>query len=89
MNKLDYHPAACELDAITQAAIEECDGLDGVKDDIVSNHGQCNFDPESVIGKEYECAQEKRKISKEAVEVAKATWQGPVLPNGQPVWFGE
>lgn len=31
MKKERYHPPACELDAITNAAIEACDELDGVK----------------------------------------------------------
>lgn len=88
MKKLDYHPPACELDAITQAAIEDCDGLDGVIDGIVANHGQCKFNADSVIGKEYECGGEKRKISKEAVEVAKATWSGPLIGESA-VWFGK
>lgn len=88
MKKLDYHPPACELDAITQAAIEDCDGLDGVIDGIVANHGQCKFNADSVIGKEYECGGEKRKITKQAVEVAKATWSGPLVGDNA-IWFGK
>ncbi|CAK4021952.1 Hypothetical predicted protein [Lecanosticta acicola] len=87
MKQQNYYPPTCELDAITQAAIEECDGLDGVIDGIIAAHGQCRFNADSVLGKEFECGKEKRKISKEAVEVAKATWQGPRLGD-YPVWFG-
>ncbi|KAJ9602611.1 hypothetical protein H2200_012804 [Cladophialophora chaetospira] len=45
MHAIKYYPKACELDAITRAAIAECDELDGVKDGIISNESACNFDP--------------------------------------------
>ncbi len=31
MKELSYYPPACELDALTAAAIDACDELDGVK----------------------------------------------------------
>lgn len=45
MHAIDYYPKPCELEAITLAAIEECDELDGVKDGIISNDAACAFDP--------------------------------------------
>lgn len=88
MKRLNYYPAPCELHAITAAAIEACDELDGVKDGIVAAHGQCKFDPLSVVGQKYDCEGDSRKITKEAAQIAAATWTGPIK-DGKPVWYGK
>lgn len=87
MNKEKYFPPACELEAITAAAIEACDELDGVKDGVVANHGACNFDALSVAGQKFDCAGDSRKISKSAARIANAVWKGPEK-NGKKEWFG-
>ncbi|OAP64932.1 hypothetical protein AYL99_00904 [Fonsecaea erecta] len=58
MHSLKEYPPACELEAITKAAIEECDELDGVKDGIISNEEDCEFDPFKLVGKEIDCEME-------------------------------
>ena len=45
MQALDSYPKPCEFEALTQAAIEECDILDGVLDGLISNESACTFDP--------------------------------------------
>ena len=59
MNQLGEFPRECEFDALTKAAIDACDGLDGVKDGIVSAPELCNshFDPASLVGKDIPCLQ--------------------------------
>lgn len=90
MAELKYHPPRCELMAITMAAIEECDELDGVKDDVISAPRQCTFDPKSVVGKKYECKEgDTRKITKEAAEIAATVWSGPLRKDGSSIWHGE
>lgn len=89
MKALNYYPAACELNAITAAAVEACDELDGVKDGIISAPGQCKFDPQTIVGQEYDCAGSTRKITTEAAKIASATWSGPKDPDtGKSIWFG-
>jgi hypothetical protein len=89
MNELGVHPPQCELDAITAAAIEACDELDGVRDGIVSAHGQCTFDANIVVGKKISCNGSKdHKISQEAAQVAQETWQGPTNAAGDSLWPG-
>lgn len=88
MKKLDYYPAACELDAITAAAVEACDELDGVKDGIIAAYGQCKFDPSSLVGQKFDCEGETRKITKEAAQIASVTWSGPIK-DGKPIWYGK
>ncbi|RYC89424.1 putative feruloyl esterase [Fusarium oxysporum f. sp. narcissi] len=90
MHKLDYYPPICELNAITKAAIEACDQLDGVKDGVISNPDLCKFDPKSVVGKSVECTNPSGtiKISKKGAEVAHLSWRGPETEDGKFLWYG-
>ncbi|KAF4335420.1 tannase precursor [Fusarium beomiforme] len=90
MNKLDYYPPTCELDAITKAAIEACDELDGVKDGLISNPDLCKFDPKSVVGTSVECENPTGtiKISEKAAEIAQLIWRGPETEDGKFLWYG-
>nr|POE92441.1 putative feruloyl esterase [Quercus suber] len=87
MKNANYFPAACEFEAIRQAAIRACDGLDGVEDGMVAAPGLCDFDAGSIVGQIYDCEGDKRKISKEAASLANAIWAGPKR-DGKQVWFG-
>lgn len=73
MKKLGHVPPSCEYDAIRAAAIEACDGNDGVADGIIS--GECDFDPQSVIGRRLNCTNfgKVRKISSEAALIMQKT----------------
>ncbi|KAM0717413.1 hypothetical protein Q7P37_007265 [Cladosporium fusiforme] len=88
MNEMDVHPPTCEFNAITDAAIEACDELDGVKDGLVSAHGQCTFDPDTVVGKKIHCSGKTHKVSQEAATIAKEVWRGPQNAAGDTEWFG-
>jgi len=89
MNELGVYPPQCEFAAITEAVIEACDELDGVKDGIVSAHGQCTFDAAIVVGKKIDCNGSKdHSISKEAAIIAQETWQGPTNAAGNSLWPG-
>ncbi|KAJ4248374.1 hypothetical protein NW762_012704 [Fusarium torreyae] len=90
MHSLGYYPPICELDAITKAAIEACDALDGVEDGVISNPELCNFDPVSVVGSSADCTNPSGtiKISKEAARVVSATWRGPETEDGKSLWYG-
>jgi hypothetical protein len=89
MNELEAYPPQCEFDAITAAAIEACDELDGIKDGIVSAHGQCTFNASTIVGKKMNCnAIQDHKISQEAAQIAQETWQGPTTASGESLWPG-
>lgn len=89
MNELDYRPAPCELNAITEAAIAECDEIDGVKDGVISAADKCHFDALSVVGQKFTCGEKgSRKITREAAIIANAVWNGPI-EDGERVWHGE
>jgi hypothetical protein len=93
MNELGEYPAGCEIDAITAAAVETCDTLDGVEDGLISDPVEClaKFDPFSVVGNEIKCQQKDGKsvrISEAAAKTVNATWHGIETVEGQLLWPG-
>ncbi|OJD31955.1 feruloyl esterase b precursor [Diplodia corticola] len=88
MNQLDVYPTSCELDAITAAAIEACDGLDGVEDGIIADPLSCKFDPLTVVGREYTCGESSSVISEGAATVVQKTWEGARTSSGNFTWYG-
>lgn len=94
MNVLGRYPYGCEVDALTAAAVEACDGLDGVVDGIVADPDACLgvFDPFPLIGTAVEeCVQAGNgtvEISTAAAVVVNATWHGIVTATGEKTWYG-
>ncbi|TGO48954.1 hypothetical protein BOTNAR_0452g00080 [Botryotinia narcissicola] len=89
MNRLGMYPSPCEFDAITAAAIEACDGLDGVKDGILSAPDLCKFHANATVGRNVSCSDGSTTIvSSEAAMVAQATWEGPRAEDGSFLWYG-
>ncbi len=89
MNQLGVYPNDCELRAIADAAVEACDGLDGVVDGIVAAPWLCNFDASSLVGKEVSCSDESKvKISSSAVKIAEETWKGAHSSTGKFLFHG-
>lgn len=54
---LGEFPQPCETAALTQAAIDACDRLDGVVDGVISNEQDCHFDPRTLINTTIYCEQ--------------------------------
>ncbi|KAJ8120832.1 hypothetical protein ONZ43_g2562 [Nemania bipapillata] len=93
MNMLDKYPYPCELDAIVEAAITSCDGLDGVVDGIIAEVDECltTFDPFSIVGTLINCTEaagETIQVSEAAAVVVDATWAGPSTESGNWTWYG-
>ncbi|KAF2216805.1 hypothetical protein CERZMDRAFT_32465 [Cercospora zeae-maydis SCOH1-5] len=89
MNRLGYYPPPEELEAITAAAIQACDELDGVKDGIISAPDDCHFDAETLVGQRYSLQPgTQQTITPEAAQIANAAWRGPRSPNGRYDWYG-
>ena len=40
---------ACKFDAVTKAAVEACDNIDGVEDNIIGNPRLCQYDPNNFV----------------------------------------
>lgn len=88
-----------KLKLVHDAAIRKCDGLDGVKDGLISDASQCRFDPavlECRKGDGASC------LSKQEVKAVRAIYQGTRAADGRvimpgfspgseyqwPSWFG-
>ncbi|KAE8133580.1 Tannase/feruloyl esterase [Aspergillus pseudotamarii] len=88
MNQLRTWPAPCVTDAITAAAITECDGIDGVLDGVISLPDLCDFDPHSLVNTVVDCEGENVTITENDALVVQSTWEGPVASNGSFLWYG-
>lgn len=88
MYLLNYFPSECELDAITAAAIEACDQLDGLQDGVIGLPGQCHFQANSVVGMAYSCGGTEGQITEAAATIAQSSWTGPRSATGAFQWFG-
>ncbi|CEJ62173.1 hypothetical protein PMG11_10681 [Penicillium brasilianum] len=87
---LDVQPPTCVLDAFTNAAIEACDELDGVKDGIIALPGQCHFQASSLIGQTVQCIDPSGEITitKKMADLVAAVWDGPHSEDGRFEWYG-
>ncbi|OOF99186.1 hypothetical protein ASPCADRAFT_204850 [Aspergillus carbonarius ITEM 5010] len=87
---LDTQPPACVLEAFTDAAIDACDLLDGVKDGIISLPGQCHFKASSIIGQTVNCSNPSGQITitDKMAELVSGMWEGPISLEDQFEWYG-
>ncbi|RYP41883.1 hypothetical protein DL767_000712 [Monosporascus sp. MG133] len=88
MNDLGVYPPPCELDAFSQAAIDACDVLDGLKDGIISLPDRCHFDPHTVVGQNFDCNGTTRQYTEAGATIVQAAWTGPRSADGKIGWFG-
>ncbi|TDZ35447.1 putative feruloyl esterase [Colletotrichum spinosum] len=87
MNQKGVYPHICELILMTQLAVEACDELDGVKDNIIADPDKCDFDPASVVGKELDCGDKNMIMSAATADIAHEIWRGPHDGDGNPLWL--
>ncbi|KUJ17391.1 feruloyl esterase-like protein B precursor [Mollisia scopiformis] len=90
MDQLGKYPFPCELDALTAAAVQECDGNDGVLDGVITDPSLCTFDPKTMIGKVIDCRDTggPLKISSVATTVVEVSWNGPRSVDNSSLWYG-
>jgi feruloyl esterase len=71
---------------LSQAVVNACDGLDGVKDGVIADPTKCHFDPASL---QCEGAGRENCLTELQVETAKQLYSGPVNPRtGQNLYPG-
>ena len=80
-----YLPAAARS-LLSQAVINACDSLDGVKDGVITDPEKCHFDPASLQCKS---AGQQNCLTSSQVETVKQIYAGPANPRtGQSLYPG-
>ncbi|MEU9044931.1 MULTISPECIES: tannase/feruloyl esterase family alpha/beta hydrolase [unclassified Kitasatospora] len=88
MNNENTYPSACEFKAFTDAAVEACDPLDGVKDHLLNDAARCDFDPRRLIGTKVVCNGKELTITAADAAVVRKIWDGPRTASGRKLWPG-
>ncbi|KAK0385306.1 hypothetical protein NLU13_7782 [Sarocladium strictum] len=91
MNQGESWPRGCEIDSLTNLAVQHCDERDGVLDGIISRPDLCeDFDPFARIGDAALACQDKSStISEMAAIVVNASWTGfPDRDGGHMLYPG-
>lgn len=81
-------PSQCVFNAFLNASVAQCDGLDGVKDGIISNVSDCDFDPYKLVGTQVQCDGTTVTISSSTATVYRKLLDGPRTPSGEQLWYG-
>jgi feruloyl esterase len=80
-----YLPEAARS-LLSHAVVEACDGLDGVKDGVLTDPTQCHFDPATLVCKE---TNQQNCLTPTQVETAKQLYAGPANPRtGESIYPG-
>lgn len=70
--------------AVTKAAVEACDGNDGMIDGVIDNPGECDWNPVDFVGTKV-----GEEVFTEAdAEVIRKIWEGPRTHDGKFLWYG-
>ncbi len=77
---------ACKLAAATAAAIESCDGIDGVKDGVIEDPKRCAYDPKALVGT---TAGECGMFTAADADIIRKLWEGPRRQDGGFLWYGQ
>lgn len=76
--------APCKLQLATAAAIEACDGLDGVRDGLIEDPTLCDFDASELVGDETDCGE----FTAADARAINAIWDGARTADGEFLWYG-
>ncbi|PNP82874.1 hypothetical protein FNYG_03751 [Fusarium nygamai] len=88
MKDANYYPSTCELNAFISAAVESCDGKDGVADGVVTDPFKCEYDPFTLVDQRIKCGNESIGINHLGASVASKIWRGPTDSRGNALWYG-
>jgi len=73
-----------KLERATAAAVNACDGLDGVVDGVIDDPRRCTYDPKALVGARIE----ESTFTEADADVVRKIWEGPRGHDGQFLWYG-
>jgi feruloyl esterase len=79
---------ACKLAAITAASIPACDLLDGGADGLIVHPPDCDFNAQSMVGKEAATCNNDKIITAEDAAIWNSIRAGPKDKDGKLLWYG-
>ncbi|CRG87935.1 hypothetical protein PISL3812_04957 [Talaromyces islandicus] len=88
MTQEQTFPSTCELKFFSDAAVTECDQLDGIKDGVINDPRKCHYDPFQFVGQQIQCDGQNITITNSSATVVHKTLRGPLDPSGRPLWYG-
>ncbi|GAA0636301.1 tannase/feruloyl esterase family alpha/beta hydrolase [Kutzneria viridogrisea] len=88
MNNDRHFLSNCVLGAFRQAAIQACDPLDGVTNDIIDRPDTCRYDPRSLVGTKVVCEGKEVTVTAADADVVRKIWNGPTDERGRQLWAG-
>ncbi len=81
--------AAAKLDAVTNAAIAACDGLDGIVDGIIQDPRACTYSATAFVCKANGGpSSDPNCLTPAEASAVNKIWDGPRDAKGNPVWYG-
>ncbi len=72
-----------DLKLVSDAVLKQCDAKDGLKDGIIADYTDCDFDPAQLI---CEKDGDKNCLSQEKVDVIKTVFNGPRTSDGKALY---
>lgn len=86
MNESGNTVPTCKLAAATQAAVDACDTMDGVKDGVIEDPQRCTFDPQTLVGAS---AGDCGTFTQADADLIKKLVDGPRREDGSFLWYGQ
>ncbi len=84
MKELGAPLAPDKMDAFRVAAIDACDGVDGLRDGIVGAFDPCTFDARTLVGQDTPAG----VITETDAAAMNKIWEGPRTADGDFLWYG-
>jgi hypothetical protein len=78
----------CVLNEFRKAALEACDAVDGVRNQIVDRPDRCSYDPRRLVGKVVVCDGAEVTVTSADADVMRKIWNGPTDERGRSLWSG-
>ncbi|KAF2741884.1 feruloyl esterase B precursor [Sporormia fimetaria CBS 119925] len=88
MNNASTLMTQCEFAPFIQAAVEQCDLLDGVRDAIIEDPETCTLDPTTLVGERIQCDGEQFEITPAMADIVNRIHRGPQTAFGSALWHG-